>query len=240
MMTFIRSIENSWRPLVMLGWVCAGGVGLACAGSEKAPVAFGTSVSVPPFLEFLVFDIESPRPETLSVQPPGEPEAVPLTALAGTLLSTSPTLTRLEVRRPRAGTWRFAAPGEAPKVRFRKGLSHLRGRLVEPPAGGLAGAPCRLAYEVVDLFGDPLSGPETSLLDARAWLMDADGALEALTLQRQPRLPEAVRFVASRPQFCQTPGRYRLEVDVVTRDRAGRLTVLLRDGTNGFSVPQLR
>lgn len=237
MMTFIRSIENRWRPFVMLGWVCAGCISLACGRSEKASEALGTIVRVPGFLEEIVFELESSRPEALRVQPPGEATTMPLAALAGTHLSTGPTLTRLEVRRPRAGTWRFAGSGEAPKVRLRKGRSHLRGRLVEPPAGGLVAAPCRLAYEVVDLFGDPLAGSETNSLEARAWLVDADGALESLTLQREPRLPEAVRFIASRPQFCRKPGRYRLEVDVVTRDPAGRLTLLFRDGTHGFSVP---
>lgn len=235
MMTFIRSIENCVLQLSCLAWILAGFVGLSCTSTERPSALVATTVSVPPFLESIVFDLESARPGALTVQPRGGPAAVALGALADSRLRTSPSLTSLEVRRPVPGVWRFAGLGEPPKVRIREKRSYLRGRLLEP--GGRVvprDGDCSLVYEIYDVFGESLPDTARHALDARAQVLAPNGAEESRQLVPSPAPEGVLRFRDPQLVRCNQAGRYWVVVEVSAADSEGRSIELFRDGGNGF------
>lgn len=194
-----------------------------------------TVIDVPPYLEFVVFDLEGAEPSGVRVFPPMGPRPRGLAELSDSEVRWSPRLTTVLVRRPVPGLWRFSGSAPEVRVRIRELKSFVRGRVLEPPARVSHGAGrCRLVYEVLDDTGGPLSLHDEGAVDVNVAVLRPDGSREAVTLEVDP--DHGSVFACTKGIACDLPGRYWIEVVVATRGAEERPVVLLRDSSAGFAV----
>lgn len=222
--------------LAALHRVVAALVGTRAAASRSA--ARAEIVILPPYLDFVVFDIfRGVRAGEIEVLPPGASRPLNEAMDGVELVRMGDVMTTVVVNRPAPGTWTFRASRPEARVRVFAQEFFPRGTLVVPSTAAALRQHDRVAvaYRVVDSNGQPLTEIAGYPLSLDLELMTPSGARIVSRMARRPDLGPAI-FAAATESECGVPGRYWTEVRIATRDAAQRQVDVFRDRWSGFFV----
>lgn len=191
---------------------------LGCRAREAERDHQVVEVMIPPYLDYVVLDLESVDPQGVEVSVPSSSEPTPLAILAASIQRWSPDLSTVLIRRPHAGRWRFSSREARWAVRLRESSSFLLGHLLAPPRSIPRGRDtCRFDYQVTERSGSVPYEKLASRLVVSAVVTHPDGSRESSSLVASEE-SGALRFTSPITVRCSQLGKHTVEATIAVRD----------------------
>lgn len=203
------------------------------AGSE------GTDhLTVPPYLEMIVFDVFRGSPDAAVELIPPAVAAAPIGSGSndGEAIRTGDVMATYVVPRPRPGEWTIRKSHKDARVRIVSQQFFPRGVLIQP-AGETVRQHDRvqLTYRVLDGARQPLQEVPGYPLSLELAIADPSGVRRRLPMASAADQGLGV-FRSIEGLECTLSGRYWTDVKVTTLDSSGRRLDIFHDRWSGFSV----
>lgn len=207
---------------------------LLLAGARATAASVNDTLFVPPYLDYIVFDIfRGTREATVTAFPPGSErpalpgsDGVEKTQIGG-------TFSTLVVHRPAPGLWTFRKSAADARIRVSAQKFSPRGRLIAPRPDEVVPRDARItvAYRLVDDAGAPVKESPAYPLRVELTFVAPDGFRKPMEMRRG----SDATYRARQSIGCGLPGRYWTEARVTTRAGAGSIEIL-DDRWSGFWV----
>ncbi len=189
---------------------------------------------VPPYLDYIVFDIfRGTRAATVTAFPPGSERPASSGSNGVETTQIGGTFSTLVVHHPAPGLWTFRKSAADASIRVSAQKFSPRGRLIAPRADEVVPRDARITvvYRLIDDAGAPVNESPAYPLRVELTFVAPDGFRKPMEMRRGAD----ATFRARQSVGCGLPGRYWTEARVTTRAGAGSIEIL-DDRWSGFWV----
>jgi hypothetical protein len=196
------------------------------------------SLVLPPYLEFVVFDIfRGHGAKDVAIFAPGSAQQVDHHVGGVEEIRIGDVLSTIVVRSPKPGVWTFRKRDRRGRVKILSQQFFPRGELVEPSIAGAVRQHdlVSVAYRLVDGEARALKELAGYPLSVHLSLIGPDASRVTMPMNREAG-PVPASFRAAFPALCPLGGRYRTEVQVAASDASGRSVTVFEDRWSGFTV----
>jgi hypothetical protein len=221
----MRGRARCWRAAIVA----------ACALLLSVPVSAVDTIVLPPYLDFVVFDILGATPARhVSIMAPGTTQPLDPKTSAIEEIQVGDVLATVVIRRPSPGTWTFHNLDATARVKVLSQQFFPRGVLLAPTAE----TPPRhhdrviIRYRILDGQGQPLRERPAHPLQVDMTVATPAGRHVRLPMRRgrtgSDHIADAMR--------CDEVGRYWTEAVITALDDTGRPVRIFEDHWSSFAV----